>query len=146
MNMITIIPDDNFVNINGVKATFDFTVDANYHAIHWDGENGFIETKEGKNILLTDVEEFKDIVEQHTKRVAEDKAKREAYEASDEKAVNDFRYARAIAYPNIGDQLDAIWKQLKQEKSAGKTLAKDADEILNDILAVKAKIKKPTRK
>jgi len=46
-------------------------------------------------------------------------------------------------YPNIGDQLDAIWKQLNQDRLGGKALIQEADDRLNEILAVKAKYPKP---
>ena len=46
---------------------------------------------------------------------------------------------RAAGYPPLGDQLDAIWKQLNYDRLNGRDLVEDADAILGKILAVKAK-------
>ena len=50
---------------------------------------------------------------------------------------------RAAEYPKIGDQLDAIWKQLNQDRLGGKALVQDAEDHLNAVLAVKSKYPKP---
>ena len=46
-------------------------------------------------------------------------------------------------YPDMGDQFDAIWKQLNQDRLNGKELIQPADDELNRVLAVKAKYPKP---
>jgi hypothetical protein len=46
-------------------------------------------------------------------------------------------------YPPMGDQFDAIWKQLNQDRLNGKELIQPADDELNRVLAVKAKYPKP---
>lgn len=53
--------------------------------------------------------------------------------------------ARKQQYPNTGDQLDAIWKQLNQDRLNGKNLIQEADDRLNEVLAVKARNPKPTK-
>ena len=50
---------------------------------------------------------------------------------------------RAVNYPPIGDQLDAIWKELSARKAGGDTLVSDADSMLGKIQAVKKKHPKP---
>ena len=50
---------------------------------------------------------------------------------------------RRAEYPPLGDQLDAIWKQLNQNRLSGKALIQEADDLLNAVLAVKAKYPKP---
>lgn len=45
---------------------------------------------------------------------------------------NAYKYQRAIQYPPIGDQLDALWKG-----------GEDAEEMLAKVQAVKAKYPKP---
>lgn len=55
----------------------------------------------------------------------------------------DYREERASAYPPIGDQLDALWKQLNQDRLGGKSLIQEVDTTLNTILAVKAQYPKP---
>jgi len=46
--------------------------------------------------------------------------------------------ARRQAYPAIGDQLDAIWKQFNQDRLDGKAMIQETDDLLGQILAVKA--------
>lgn len=48
---------------------------------------------------------------------------------------------RAAAYPNIGDQLDAIWKVLGQLDRAA--LPPEAVIVLDQVAAVKAQYPKP---
>jgi len=45
-------------------------------------------------------------------------------------------------YPEIGDQLDALWKQMNQDRLGGKALIQDADDMLGAVLAIKAKYPK----
>lgn len=52
------------------------------------------------------------------------------------------RRKRAEEYPEIGDQLDAIWKQLKVMSDGGQPLEAEAQIILDKILFVKNKHKK----
>lgn len=46
---------------------------------------------------------------------------------------------RLSEYPSVGDQLDAIWKELNYRRLNGETLTQESDNILNKILAVKSK-------
>lgn len=50
---------------------------------------------------------------------------------------------RREEYPPIGDQLDALWKELNYRRINGDPLTQEADNILNKILDVKAKHPKP---
>lgn len=52
------------------------------------------------------------------------------------------RARRKEEYPTIGDQLDAIWKQVAADKDNGKTLESEADTLLIAVNAVKAKYPK----
>jgi len=49
---------------------------------------------------------------------------------------------RREAYPEIGDQLDAIWKQIAKLKADGIVIDVDADSELSKIIAIKKKYKK----
>jgi len=49
---------------------------------------------------------------------------------------------RREAYPSIGDQLDAIWKQIAKLKADGIALDFDADKSLKKILDIKKSHKK----
>lgn len=51
--------------------------------------------------------------------------------------------ARRFAYPPIGDQLDAILKQMNQDRLGGRELIQEADDILGSWLAVKTAHPKP---
>lgn len=59
---------------------------------------------------------------------------------------HDYEERRREAYPPVGDQLDAIWKQLNQDRLGGKALIQQADDTLNEILAVKAKYPPPAER
>ena len=50
---------------------------------------------------------------------------------------------RRQEYPPIGDQLDAIIKELNYRRMNGEDLISEMDSIVNDCLAVKAKYPKP---
>jgi len=54
-----------------------------------------------------------------------------------------YQRSRRAAYSSMGDQLDAIWKQLNQDRLGGKNLIQAADDELNKYLAVKAAHPKP---
>ncbi len=49
---------------------------------------------------------------------------------------------RAVEYPDIGDQLDALWKALEILKTQGTNIGVDADTILTSITNIKAKYPK----
>lgn len=59
-------------------------------------------------------------------------------------APQELTYAqlRSNEYPALGDQLDAIWKELNARRLNGDNLVSDADEMLGKILAVKNKYPK----
>ena len=57
-----------------------------------------------------------------------------------ERSIRDIRKS---SYPDIGDQLDAIWKQLNQDRLNGKEMIQEADNLLNAVLAVKAQYPLP---
>lgn len=50
---------------------------------------------------------------------------------------------RVSEYPDIRDQLDAIWKELNYRRLNGDNLVSDADEMLGKILSIKKKYPKP---
>lgn len=57
--------------------------------------------------------------------------------------ATEYARLRKAEYPDIGDQLDALWKHLNYRRMEGENLVQDADDILNRILAVKNKYQKP---
>lgn len=52
---------------------------------------------------------------------------------------------RKHEYPEIGDQLDAIWSELNSRRLKGEKLVQEADDMLGEILAVKNKHPKPVK-
>ena len=55
-----------------------------------------------------------------------------------EELTADVQEVRKVAYPALGDQLDAIMKQMNQDRLDGKALIQQADDWVNDCLTVKA--------
>ena len=54
-----------------------------------------------------------------------------------------YRENRRVEYPDIGDQLDAVWMELNSRRLKGEDLTQDADDMLGKILNVKKKHPKP---
>jgi len=54
-----------------------------------------------------------------------------------------YKTERAREYPPVGDQLDALWKELNYRRLNGENLTQEADDILGQILAIKNKYPKP---
>jgi len=98
-------------------------------------------TPDGKHIEGLDAHLYKIVNGKLVKKTQAD-MDAEAAERKREEA----RQQRAAAYPLIGDQLDAIWKQLNSLRLRGENLVLDADVILNEILAVKRKYPKQEEK
>ena len=71
---VTIIPEDKVVIVDGERREFDFDVDANYHAVQWNGEYGTIETKKGDNKRIADLSEFQEILDLHAAILAKEAA------------------------------------------------------------------------
>ncbi len=91
--------------------------------------------KNGKRYLLTDVEK------------AEAKERDKQFKAEQaELAKTQYQRDRKEEYPDIGDQLDVIWKEINEQRLNGKNLTQDADDMLGKILAVKKKHPKPETK
>ena len=59
-----------------------------------------------------------------------------------EQAATEYKRLRALEYPAIGDQLDAILKHLNYRRIQGDELVQDMDDIIGDWLAVKARFPK----
>jgi chemotaxis response regulator CheB len=59
-----------------------------------------------------------------------------------EHAATEYKRLRALEYPAIGDQLDAILKHLNYRRTQGDELVQEMDDIIGDWLAVKARFPK----
>lgn len=129
-----IIPEDNSVTVNSVHMTIDCSgLDSNYHAIHFDGETGFIETKSGINLSLVDIYEFSDVLEAHAELVEEYDAKLAAEE--EEYNLPENLWKREIAATDadlprtMEDIIDALEDHVR-EAIDGHTLSKYEDKKL----------------
>jgi len=75
---LRIIPEDGMVIVDDkarhLENFGDFAIDKNYHAVHWDGEGGFVETKSGLNLALKNVDEFQDLIDAHAALLAQEEA------------------------------------------------------------------------
>jgi hypothetical protein len=58
--------------------------------------------------------------------------------------LDSVRIRRSMEYPPIGDQLDALIKELNSRRLAGDNLTAEMDSIVNKCLAVKKNFPKPT--
>jgi hypothetical protein len=58
MSAVTLIPSDKQMVLDGDPAEFDLKLDANIHAIQWDGSKGYIEYVDGSpNEEITEFDE-----------------------------------------------------------------------------------------
>lgn len=53
---VTIAPEDRYVQVDGRGLNFDFSADANIHAIQWYGDHGTVEQKVGGSRPATEQE------------------------------------------------------------------------------------------
>lgn len=60
----------------------------------------------------------------------------------EKKIKNEYKNLRKWEYPDIWEQLDAIWKELNFRRLSWKNLVQDADEMIWKILWVKRKYPK----
>ena len=69
---LTIIKEDNLVQINGVIQYFDLStlVDANIWAVQWNETAGHIEKIDGENIDINSLAEFQNVINEYNNRNA----------------------------------------------------------------------------
>jgi hypothetical protein len=79
--------------------------------------------------------------EEEIARDAEEEAV--AAKRADYIANHKYKDDRRKAYPDLGDQLDAILKQMNQDRLGGKALVQGVDDVLATWLGVKAAHPKP---
>lgn len=74
-----IIADDKLVDVDGEARKIEaLKINPNYHAVIWNGNSGFIETKNGRNIHLVNLTEFQDVLDQHAAILKKEDADRKA--------------------------------------------------------------------
>lgn len=60
------------------------------------------------------------------------------------RASVNYKGQRRREYPDIGEQLDALWKIINQLRLEGVNIPQDGDDMLGRILTIKKKHPKPT--
>jgi hypothetical protein len=129
MATLTIIKNDKWVCVDGYGCILDAVVlDANVHAIQWDGSAGWIEYNDGTaNKTISSISDYSTITDDHaTKKTLEETAaakllsEYEASEKTEKENIADWEdnyaalkltygWKRQQEYPSIGDQLDALY-------------------------------------
>lgn len=59
---VTIIPEDNFVSVDGVGKNFDFQVDPNITSVQWYDDRGTVGLRVGGSRHIDNLDEFEAIV------------------------------------------------------------------------------------
>ena len=106
MSNVTVINPDSKVYVDGEALEFEFSLDSNIWAIQWNGTSGDIEYKDNTpNLTIDSIDEYQYLIDAH----ATEKARLAAID--EENPVTEPTYVenRAVAYPPVGDQLDALF-------------------------------------
>jgi hypothetical protein len=110
---ITIVVEDKFMSIDSVGVNFDFDVGPGIRVIQWTGSSGNIEYSDGRgNKDISDFAEFEHLIGEHTQALDSRAQALEAQELQDqEDRLDSMTWAdkRRAEYPDIGDQLDALF-------------------------------------
>lgn len=122
MATLTIIKDDKWVSVDGYGCTLDAVVlDANVHAVQWNGSTGWIEYNDGTpNKTINSISDYSTITNDHATKKDEEvaaataKANAEAEEEAAAKTAQDnleatYGWKREKEYPSLGDQLDSLY-------------------------------------
>jgi len=95
---VCVITDDKMIQIGGEALNFDFTIDANIHAIEWNGSTGNVQFKDGTaNEELTSINAYQSLIDAHAtekQRVAD----AEAQAATDAEAALTYADRRKTKY------------------------------------------------
>lgn len=106
---ITIVVEDKFMSIDSVGVNFDFEAPEGIRVIHWDGSSGNIEYSDGRgNKDISDFTEFEHLIGLHEEALL---LRARALEVEEEDRLGAMTWAdkRRAEYPDIGDQLDALF-------------------------------------
>ena len=110
MTTLTIVKDDKFVAVDGEGLFLDEVVlEANVHAIQFDGANGYIEYNDGiPNKAITSISDYSTITDNHSvKKAANDKADSDAATAQATLEAT-YSWKREQEYPTIEECVHAI--------------------------------------
>jgi len=100
MSVITLIPSDKQMILDGYDINFDLKLDANIHAIQWDGSKGHIEYNDGSsNEEITEFDEDGWIVKH--KQAVLDEARATAIKEKKIADDMDYREKRKMEYDRL---------------------------------------------
>ena len=103
---VSVINEDQVVQIDGEVMNFNLGLDASVWAIQWDGMKGHVEySDDTPNADITDFTDYEYLLEGHAAEKARRQAEEEQIEA-DRLAAMAYADHRAAEYPSFGDQLD----------------------------------------
>jgi len=106
---VCVITDDKMIQIDGEALNFDFTIDANIHAIEWNGSTGNVQFKDGTaNEELTAITAYQSLIDAHAtekQRVA-DEAVQKATDAEEALTYADRRKTKYDALSQFEMQYD----------------------------------------
>jgi hypothetical protein len=130
---LTIIPSDNMVMIDSYALIFSFPeleVLQGVHAVQWDDTKGHIEYVDPvkPNDIIETIKDFQPIVDAYNA----ERARLDQIEL-DKISNRTYQEKRALEYPPIGDQLDALWKLVDV------SISPEAKSIKDSIDEIKAK-------
>lgn len=110
MTTLTIIPDDKIVVVDDIVVVFDFEIDSDIHAVQWNGTEGHIEYKSGKQpLILSDIDDYQSYVSLHAEeKIKHDQANIQAEQDEQNKTPLYIRN-RQEEYGEYGEQLDMIF-------------------------------------
>ncbi len=109
MSLITLIPEDKTMTVDGHPMKFDLGLDDNIWAIQWDGSKGHIEYNDGSpNKDITEFPELESLTAKHTQVKNDAEAK---VVADEKKRIDAMTYAdkRKSAYNRLPNQLEMIY-------------------------------------
>ena len=122
---VCVITDDKMIQIGGEALNFDFTIDANIHAIEWNGSTGNVQFKDATaNEELTAITAYQSLIDAHAtekQRVAD----ADAQAATDAEAALTYADRRKTKY----DALSQFEMQYDDAKNSTTTWIDAIDAI-----------------
>ena len=128
-----LFPKYRLVDIDGDAFELEFDIDENYHAIHWDGNDGYVETRSGKNFTIFNVSEFEDIISLHAVKLKEVNDEKAAAEKEREDYLNSWDYIRDQRDVKISE---TDWTQMPDSPLYNNQAWLDYRQALRDVTEV----------
>ena len=122
MSRLTIVPDDKLIIVDGVGVSCDYDIDSDIHAVQWNGTNGWVEWKSGKEQLkLTSINEYQSYITLHGEEKEKQEQERLQAEQEELEKTPLYQRQRLKEYGDLGDQLDMIYWDKKNGSNVWET-------------------------